>query len=51
MNSDYHNAAFVYTVAMLRFLQKMELLTPAEVEKITEISRNHYDTKIIVVPS
>lgn len=45
LNND---AAFYWSVCILRRLRDMGLLTEAEYEKIRDISAKHYDTKLLV---
>lgn len=49
MNRDKNNAAFAYSVNLLRMLLSMQLITEAEYEKIVRISAAHYDTENIYV--
>ena len=51
MNSQEltNDAAFYWSVCILRRLRDMELLTQKEYEKIKSISAEHYDTKIYCV--
>lgn len=46
---DKKNAAFYYSVNMLRLLLRTELLTKAEYRKIVKISAKHYGCERIVV--
>lgn len=46
---DKKNAAFVYSVNMLRMLLAMKLITEEEYNKIVEISADHYGTEKIYV--
>lgn len=49
MNKDKNNAAFAYSVNLLRLLLGMKLITEEEYEKIVRISAEHYDTECIYV--
>ena len=51
MNSQEltNDAAFYWSVCILRRLRDMGLLTQKEYEKIRDISAEHYDTKIYCV--
>lgn len=49
MNSDANNAAYFYSVNMLRLLLKMQLITQEECERILEISAAHYGAEKIYV--
>lgn len=46
---DTNNAAFAYSVNMLRILLKMKLITKEEYNKIVTISAEYYDTEILCV--
>ena len=46
---DKKNAAFYYSVNMLRLLLRAELLTGAEYRKILKISAEHYGCERIIV--
>lgn len=46
---DKKNAAFYYSVNMLRLLLRAELLTETEYKKIVKISAGHYGCERIVV--
>ena len=46
---DKKNAAFVYSVNMLRMLLALKLITEEEYNKIVEISADHYGTEKIYV--
>lgn len=43
-----NDAAFYWSVCILRHLRKKGLLTQAEYEKISAISKKHYGSKLIV---
>lgn len=45
--NDKNNAAFIYSVNLLRMLLDMGLITNEEYEKIVDISATHYGTKNI----
>lgn len=45
--NDKNNAAFVYSVNLLRMLLNMGMITNEEYEKIVDISATHYGTKNI----
>ena len=47
--NDQNNAAFVYSVNMLRMLLAMNLISEEEYNKIVEISTDHYGTEKIYV--
>ncbi len=49
MNKDKNNAAFAYSVNLLRLLLGMKLITKEEYEKIVCISAAHYDAENIYV--
>ena len=46
---DKKNAAFYYSVNMLRLLLRAELLTKAEYKKIVKISAEYYGCERIIV--
>lgn len=46
---DKKNAAFYYSVNMLRLLLRAKLLTEAEYRKIVKLSAEHYGCERIVV--
>lgn len=46
---DEKNAAFVYSVNLLRMLMCMELLSEEEYQRIVAISAKHYNTENIYV--
>ena len=46
---DKKNAAFYYSVNMLRLLLRAELLTKAEYKKIVKLSAEYYGCEKIVV--
>ncbi len=46
---DTSNAAFVYSVSLLRLLLKMQLITQDEYNGIVAVNRTHYETEICVV--
>ena len=46
---DKKNAAFYYSVNMLRLLLRAELLTEAEYRNIVKLSAEHYGCERIVV--
>lgn len=46
---DKKNAAFYYSVNMLRLLLRVELLTKAEYKQILKLSAEHYGCERIVV--
>lgn len=47
MSKDQNNAAFAYSVSLLRLLLDMKLINKEEYEKIVRISAAHYDTQNI----
>ena len=47
--NDKNNAAFFYSINLLRMLLDMELITKAEYDKIIAISATHYGTEKICV--
>lgn len=47
--TDINNAAFAYSISLLRILLDMKLITKEEYEKIARISAEHYDIKCIYV--
>ncbi len=49
MNRDNNNAAFAYSVNLLKLLLGMKLITEEEYEKIVRISAAHYDAENIYV--
>ncbi len=49
MNQDKNNAAFAYSVNLLRLLHDMKLITEEEYEKIVHISAAYYDAEKIYV--
>ena len=49
MSKDQNNAAFAYSVSLLRLLLSMKLITEEEYEKIVHISAAHYNTENIYV--
>ncbi len=48
-NNDRNNAAFAYSVNLLKMLLGMKLITEEEYDRIIEISSAHYDTEKICV--
>ena len=46
---DKKNAAFYYSVNMLRLLLRAKLLTEAEYRKIVKLSAEHYGCERIIV--
>ena len=48
-NQDANNAAFCYSVNLLRMLLDMKLITKEEYDIIIEISATHYGTEKICV--
>ena len=46
---DINNAAFAYSVNLLRMLLKMKLITEEEYEKIAALSATYYGTENICV--
>lgn len=48
-NQDSNNAAFCYSVNLLRMLLDMKLITEEEYDKIVAISATHYGTEKICV--
>ncbi len=48
-NNDRNNAAFAYSVNLLKMLLGMKLITEEEYDRIVEISAAHYDTEKICV--
>lgn len=48
-NQDTNNAAFCYSVNLLRMLLDMKLITEEEYDKIIAISATHYGTEKICV--
>lgn len=46
---DKKNAAFAYSVGLLKMLLEMQLITEEEYKKIVRISATHYDAEIICV--
>lgn len=48
-NQDQRNAAFAYSASLLRWLLKMQLITPAEYDRILSINRTHYEAEICVI--
>lgn len=48
-NEDINNAAFYYSINMLRQLLKMNLITEDEYDKIARISLEYYGTEIYCV--
>ncbi len=46
---DQKNAAFVYSVNMLKLLLKMKLINEEEYKRIIEISRTHYGVENICI--
>lgn len=48
-NNDINNAAFIYSVNMLRVLLKLDLITEEEFEKTVEINAAHYGVEGIYV--
>ena len=44
--TDQNNAAFYYSVNMLRALLAMKLITEEECKKIIELSAEHYGVEI-----
>lgn len=49
MNKDKNNAAFAYSVNLLRLLLGMKLITEEEYDKIVRISAAHYEAEKICV--
>lgn len=49
MSKDQNNAAFAYSVSLLRLLLSMKLITEEEYSKIVRISAAHYDAENIYV--
>lgn len=49
MSKDQNNAAFAYSVSLLRLLLGMKLITEEEYGKIVRISAANYDTEKIYV--
>ena len=49
MNQDKNNAAFAYSVSLLRLLLDMKLINGEEFENIVHISAAHYDIENIYV--
>ena len=47
--TDRNNAAFAYSVNMLRMLTAMKLITEDEYRKILQISAEHYGVEKIYV--
>ncbi len=47
--NDVNNAAFVYSVNMLKTLLLMKLITEEEYEKIVKISATHYGVKDLCI--
>ncbi len=47
--NDKNNAAFFYSINLLRMLLDMELITKAEYDKIINISAAYYGTEIFCV--
>ncbi len=47
--TDTNNAAFAYSVNLLRMLLKMKLITKEEYNKTVTISAEYYDTEILCV--
>lgn len=45
MSKDQNNAAFAYSVSLLRLLLSMKLITEEEYGKIVRISAAHYDAE------
>lgn len=48
-NKDRNNAAFAYSVNLLKMLLKMQLITEEEYNRIIDISSAHYGTEKIYV--
>ena len=48
-NQDQNNAAFYYSVNMLRILLKMQLITEEECKKIIRISAVYYKAEKIYI--
>lgn len=48
-NQDSNNAAFCYSVNLLRMLLDMKLITKEEYDRIVAISATHYGTEKICV--
>ncbi len=46
---DANNAAFAYSVSLLRLLLRMQLITQDEYNRIVAINRTHYEAEICVV--
>ncbi len=46
---DKNNAAFYYSVNMLRMLLKMKLITEEECKRIIRLSAVHYDAEKIYI--
>ena len=49
MNKDKNNAAFAYSVNLIRLLLSMKLITEEEYDKIVRISAAHYEAENIYV--
>lgn len=49
MKQDHNNAAFAYSVGLLKMLLEMQLITEDEFMKIIRITAAHYDTENICV--
>jgi len=48
-NNDVNNAAFYYSINMLRMLRTFDLLSEAEYKRILKISAEHYNVDFIYV--
>ena len=48
-NNDVNNAAFYYSVNMLRMLRAFDLLSEDEYKRILKISAEHYNVDFIYV--
>lgn len=49
MKQDTRNASFIYSVALLKTLLSMQLITENEFRKTVSISSAHYDAEQIYV--
>ena len=47
--TDINNASFAYGISLLRMLLDMNLIADDEYERITRISAEYYDTKVVCV--
>lgn len=48
-NLDQSNAAFAYSVSLLRLLLGMQLISQDEYNRVVAINRTHYEAAIRVV--